>query len=339
MGRAGHLRLPRRRPRPPRAQGAPALLAGALRQRGRALRGGKALGVLALAALAACAPTPAVQPSIGLRAPADTLAALPFGPAFVEARALGTDPAGRLYVADAGRDLVAVLSPEGLPLETVGGPGGGDHALLSPSGLDPTNGLALFVADAGNGRVQRFSRERQLLASLPVPADAEAALAGRPDAGGRGRPVAVVSAQTGEVYVAEALRGVVLRWDDRRALDRVVGGAEEGRGALREPVSLALAPDGRLFVADAGLGAVLVYDPFGGYLRRLADGTAQGVRGLALGRDRLAVVLPDRVLVYGLDGRLRQAFAFALPAPLVGAAWTEGGLVLLTREQLYRAAP
>lgn len=299
-------------------------------------RGRRVVLALALLGAAGCAAPPALD-TVGPVVEADTLLAVPFGPTFIEARAVGIDPSGRLYVADAGRDVVVELDPAGLPLASLGGPGAGDYALLTPSGLDPTTGLALYVADAGNGRIQRFSRERQLTGSITVPDDAEAARAGRPPTGGRGRPVDVASAATGELYAVEAQRGVVLRWDERRALERVIGTPEQGAGALREPVALALDPAGRLFVADAGHRAVLVYDVYGQYLRRIADGTAPGIRSVAVGRGRLVVVLPGHVLLYGLDGRLDQALAFALPEPLADAVVTDAGLVLLTRTRLYRA--
>ncbi len=280
---------------------------------------------------------------------ADTLDATPLGPAFTDAVAVAADAGGRVYVVDAGERVVLTLSSTGLPVAALGGPGAGGYAFLAPADLDPTNGQVLVVADAGNGRLQRFSNEGRLLDILPVPAvfatedlrrSGAVGREARPDAldpGGDGRPIAVASAATGELFAVEEVQGVVLRWDGRRELERVVGGADAGEGALREPVDLALGPDGRLFVADRGRAAVLVYDPFGRYLRRIAAGTARGVTAVAVARDRLLLAFPDRVLVYGLDGRLRRALAFDLPQPLVGADATADGLLLLTPSRLYRA--
>lgn len=278
----------------------------------------------------------------------DTLDARSFGPVFEDARALATDPAQRLYVVDAGTSTILTLTPDGLPLNQLGGPGTGDYALLDPADVDPTNGLVLTVADAGNGRIQRFSSDGRLLETLRVPAtldETDLPRAGRfglaDDGGdnagtGGGRPIAVASAVTGEVFAIEELRGVVLRWGDRDRSVRVVGGIDAGEGALRKPVGLALGPGGRLFVADRGHAAILVYDAFGSYLRRLADGVAHGVRAVAVVGDRLVLVLPRHLLVYGLDGRQRDVLAFDLPEPLLDAAGAERGLVLLTSTRLYQ---
>ena len=274
----------------------------------------------------------------------DTLDVRPFGPVFEEARALGMDPRGQLYVADAGAAVVATLAPDGRPLAALGGPGTGDYAFLDPSGIDPTNGLVLLVADTGNARIQRFSRDGQLIESLPVPSNLgdsdREGFRDTPTAdrgSGQGRPTAVAAAVTGEVYAVEEVQGVVVRWDERRRFDRVVGGLAENEGALSEPVGLAVGPDGRLFVADRGHAAVLVYDPFGLYLRRVADGVARDLRGVTVVGDRLVLVLPHQVLLYGLDGRRRGAFAVPTPEPLVGVAGDEDRLVLLTPTRLFAA--
>lgn len=297
--------------------------------------------LVALPALVSCAPPP--RPGIGAAA-VDTLAVAPFGPVFEEARALAADGSGRLYVVDAGAATVTTLSPEGLPLAVLGGPGTGDYAFLDPSDVDPTNGLVLLVADTGNGRIQRFSHDGRLIESLPIPSDLGDGDAGRRDTpdtpssdrrAGQGRPVSVASAVTGEIYAVEEVRGLVLRWDDRGRFDRVIGGLDAGEGALSEPVDVAVGPDGRLFVADRGHAAVLVYDLFGLYLRRIADGTARDLRAVAVVGDRLALVLPRQVLLYSLDGRRTGAFAVPTPEPLVGVAGVEGRLVLLTPTRLF----
>jgi DNA-binding beta-propeller fold protein YncE len=295
--------------------------------------------------LAGCAATPRTGVAV---APSDTLSVAPFGPVFEEARAVAADGSGRLYVADAGAATVTVLSAEGLPLIVLGGPGTGDYAFLDPSGIDPTNGLVLVVADTGNGRLQRFSYDGRLIETLPVPSNLGDGDSGRREfrdtptsdrRAGQGRPTAVAAAVTGETYAVEEVQGLVLRWDERRRFDRVIGGLEEDEGALSQPVGVAVGPDGRLFVADRGHAAVLVYDPFGLYLRRIADGTARGIRAVAVVGDRLVLTLPHEVRLYSLDGRLVDAFAVPTPEPLVGVAGNEGRLVLLTPTRLFAATP
>ena len=285
-------------------------------------------------------PARTVAPSLG-----DALAVRAIGPAFEDARALARDPQGALYVADAGAATVVVLSSDGVPRRTLGGPGTGDYAFLDPSGLDPSNGLVLTVADTGNGRLQRFSHDGRLLETVAVPTartDRDQSFGARDTPGddrrlGPGRPLAVASAVTGELFAIEETEGVVLRWDDRHDVDRVVGGRGAGEGSLKSPVGLALGPDGRLFVADRGHAAVLVYDAFGHYLRRIGDGQLADIAAIAVVGDRLAVALHRQVYVYALDGQRVESFAVNTEDSLVGVAGDEDDLFLLTRSTLLRA--
>lgn len=280
--------------------------------------------------------------------------------AFEDARALGIDPAGRVYVADAGAAVVVRLTPAGadptgerLVAERLGGPGSEEGQFYEPADVDPTNGLVLLVADAGNSRVQRFSKEFAHLETLPVGKGYGAAGAqpARPvyDAGeegagdlGRGRPVAVASAQAGVTYAIDAAEGSVIRWDGGRRAERVVGGFGRSDGRLADPVALAVAPGGLLYVADRGRGAVLAYDLFGTYVRTVAQDLESDVQALVLREGRLWVVLSRRLLRFdAATGRPEGAWAVrGMEEALVDVALSDHprGLYLLTPTSLYRAA-
>lgn len=256
---------------------------------------------------------------------------------FEAARALAVDLAGLLYVVDAGRDVVDVLTPGGVRRATLGGPGTGAGRFDTPADIAPTNGLVLVVADAGNGRIQRFSRDFLHLASVPIGRDEDVTRFGRDpgEALGEGRPVAVAVGTTNEAFAVDAARGVVVKWDAAGRFERTIGGYEAGAGALSEPVALALDARGNLYVADRGRAALVVYDRFGGYERALVEGHASDVRAVTLGGGAIWVVLPHRLLVFDLQGRLVRTVEVRLPEPLVDVAVVGETLYLLTAEHLY----
>ena len=279
--------------------------------------------LVALVAVAACAPGAAPpRPEPG---------------AFGDARALAV-AGGALYVVDGAASAVVVLTPAGVALGTLGGAGTGDGALLDPTDVDPTNGQAVFVTDPGAGTVTHFTAEGRAAETVAVP-EVDPARAGRAVGPGlrdlpRGRPTAVAAAADGALYVVEAGRGVVLRLDAQRRVERVLGGPDAGPAALRTPVGLAVADDGTLWVADAGRGGVQAFDPFGAPGRFLSapDGgpVAVGVAG-----DSVVVVAPRAVAVVGPGGAARVV-AWDGPAPLVDAVLAGGGLMGLTRTRLAR---
>ena len=278
--------------------------------------------------------------------PADTLITQGIELAsFDEARALGIDPAGKIYVVDAGKDVVVQLGPDGTILASLGGPGAHEGQFNEPADIDPTNGLLWVVADAGNSRIQRFSRGFLHLETLPV-ARVERftpGVAGRTVPVGDGvglgdadgRPTAVAISIANETYVVDEAQGLVLKWDASRRLERAIGGYDAGEGALREPVALTVDATS-LYVADRGHAAVFIYDLFGGFIRALAPGRLENVSALLAVQDQLWIGLPERILQYTIRGRLHRVIDLKVGEPLVDIAHYNGATYVLTRTRLLR---
>jgi hypothetical protein len=262
---------------------------------------------------------------------------------FDEATALGVDPSGRLYVADGGQDVIVQLAPDGMVEERHGGPGVQPGAFDRPAAIDPSNGLMLYVADAGNARIQRFARSFQFLEALPVGPPSGVPVGpsydsrdANPTERGTGTPVDVVVSPDDAVYVIDADHRQVLVWDDQRHTPHVIGGFNAGAGALADPVALALGPDQRLYVADRGRDAIVVFDAFGNYVTTYAEGRVAEAVSLQVVNDTLWLV-SDRV-IQSIDpsGRLGRRWTAALDEPLIDATWHAGFMYLLTAQRLYR---
>jgi DNA-binding beta-propeller fold protein YncE len=260
--------------------------------------------------------------------------------AFRNAQALGIDPRGRLYVADAARDVVAVLGPRGTRKMVLGGSGTRAGEFDTPADVDPTNGQLILVADTYNGRIQRFSEEGQSLESLPIGrrdrrgGEGWSFQDGRDGAAvrGDGRPVAVAQDDEGTLFVLDERTRQLLTWSDLGRSGQIRE-AEDDR--LQDPVALAVG-GARLYVADAEKEAVLIYDTFGTFLRSASLPPLPGVRALAVHRGRLHVVCADRVLVWTREKGLVAEHPVDLSEPLVDAAFDENRTYLLTATRLLR---
>lgn len=263
---------------------------------------------------------------------------------FREAKALASAPTGRLYVADAGRDVIRVLDREGTSHVTLGGSGTRAGEFDDPSDVDPTNGLTVLVADAGNGRVQRFTEEGQYLEAVPI---GRGFLDGREqrvyDDGrdgasvqGPGEPIAVASSSGDETFVIDSRNNVVLKWDEQRRPERVIGPFSPPSGAMTEPVALALDGNRRLFVGDRGQGAVLAFDLFGTFDQRIDTPALPDIQALTMDRGRLWIVCPDRVFVWNPETNTTVEHPVDVPAPLLDAARRGDEVFLLTATHLYR---
>ncbi len=263
---------------------------------------------------------------------------------FEEARALEVDPTGRLYVADAGRDVIRIFDPKGRLQATLGDAGTRAGEFDGPTDLDPTNGQTLLVADGGNGRIQRFSADLQYLEAMPVGGDFGSRAEQRVFDDGRdgsavqgeGRPIAVVSSDGDETFVVDGRESVVVRFDEQRRPERLIGGGMSGAGAPQEPVALALDDSRRLYVGDRAQGVVLAYDLFGTFVKRLSTPPMPELRALSMQRGRLWIVCADRVFVWNPKTGRTQEHPVDLEASILDAARRGEDLFLLTERRLLR---
>lgn len=262
---------------------------------------------------------------------------------FEDARALAVDPRGRLYVTDAGRDVVVILSPEGEPLQTLGGSGTRAGEFDLPADVDPTNGQMIAVADTYNGRVQRFTEEGQYLESLPVGAGEDDRGVDRAFDDGRdgsaergeGRPIAVASTGGGGLVILDEARGVVYRWTEMGGLESIVDGTTRGK-QLQRPVGLAVGTRDRIYVADAGREKVLVYDRFGTFIRVLPTPRLARLKSIALGRGTVWITCADRLVAWHVRSKRVRERTFGLQESLVEVVPYSTGLYVLTDSRLIR---
>jgi phage tail-like protein len=167
---------------------------------------------------------------------------------------IAVDGAGRIYVADAGADVVKrfdVCRGSFEPLPCFGGTGSAPRELRAPRGIAVSRAGVLAVADTGNARVQLVALDAlALLDVLPAPA-------------GGWEPWDVAFDDCGRLFVTDRAGGLVHRFDARRRpLAPLIG--------VARPTHLAIDSDGRLYVADETAGDVAVFETDGTLTTRVA---------------------------------------------------------------------
>jgi sugar lactone lactonase YvrE len=221
---------------------------------------------------------------------------------------LATDPRGNTYVLDTDQQLVQVFDTHGASVRCFGGRGSGSGKLYTTSGSyaasSASGGIAvtkdyIYVADAGNDRVQRFTltgknpkifgkgrfKQPQGLAvrgtRLLVADDGNHRIV---ELTTSGRIVKATSAATGVklrfpydvafdahggAYVADNNLHRIVQLDRHLKRVRAWGAHGHGHGKFVYPRAVAVQRDGHLLVADAGNDRVQEFTATGGYVRTI----------------------------------------------------------------------
>ena len=256
---------------------------------------------------------------------------------FSEAQALKIDPEGLLYVATVTE--VVQLGQDGRIHGSLDGTSAGPFGEVSD--IDPGNGLIWVIADAENGHLLRFSKERLHLESIRVPRSVNVELERSPRLDlydglktALGRPTSIAVGSTGAMFVIDASSQQVLKWDSSRRLERRIGEFGAGSGELVEPISLST-DTSLLYVADRALGLVKVYDYFGGHVRNLK--ATKEVTNVMVAGPEVWVILPQAIWIYDNRGAFLRQVVVELDSPLLAAIPVSKHILLLTSTRLLRA--
>jgi DNA-binding beta-propeller fold protein YncE len=196
---------------------------------------------------------------------------------------VAADAQGRIYVADAGRKVVTVLSPDGEPIGRIDAGG----ALQRPSGvaIDQARGL-LYVADTPAHVVRVLT-----LDGVPV-----RVLGGHGSGTGEMNfPTFVAVDAGGRVLINDTMNFRVEIFDAGGSFVRAFGGPGNGSGDLDRPKGIAADASGRVYVADASFDNFQIFDAEGRLLLFVGEhGRGPGQfwmpAGLAVADGHVAVV-------------------------------------------------
>jgi sugar lactone lactonase YvrE len=224
---------------------------------------------------------------------------------------------GELLVAS-GAGAIQRIAANGAFLGSLGP---ADYADPNSVAVDAGTG-DVYVADTWGHRIVNLSADGRFVRTLPLPPD------------GLYAPRAICVAPNGEIFVANAGRSEILRYDQHGNFAAAWGRPGDGPGELHEPLGLTVA-DGEVYVADALNHRIQVFSRDGKPLRQWPieewnDNSAE-YRGMVVYEGRLYVSDPNRnsVLVFTTAGaRLDRLTGDEMQTPSGLAVSPEGVLFI-----------
>ena len=203
---------------------------------------------------------------------------------------LAADGRGSVWVASSGSDRVVKLRlardrvselTGGVEL-SLGGHGRGNGKFDRPTGVAVDSRSRLYVVDAGNRRVQRFSARGRFARAWSA---------------GLAEPFGIAVDRQDRVYVTDAALHRVQKFDADGRLLAQWGRQGSGPGELDRPLGLAVDADGFVYVADSGNHRVQKFTADGRFV------ASAGCRGSGAGefREPTAVAIDEARHLYVAD--------------------------------------
>jgi hypothetical protein len=201
----------------------------------------------------------------------------PFDFKFNKATALDVDSEGSIYIIDRGKHQLLKFSPNGQPMQQIGGFGSGTEQFDDPRDVDAHTTLSVFVADYNNNRVMRYDRRLNFIGSLtsqwPEPFDFD-------------RVLSIAVSSQYDLFLLEDGSKRVMKFSRFAEPKESFGGIYETYGQLLEPARITIEDNKRLFVADPAQKAVIVFDYLGNYVSNLSHPDFKTPNAIYRGEDR-----------------------------------------------------
>src|SRR5262249_17519582 len=154
---------------------------------------------------------------------------------------------------------VQKFTPAGVFLAAVGSGGSGNGQFSGPRGVAVSSSGTLYVADAGNNRVQEWAAgEPPTFATSFTPGNIE---------GSFREPNAVALDPSGNIWVADSGHNRVLEFNSKREYVRQFGSEGSGEGQFKGIGGIATNSSADVYVSDRS-DRVQEFSPTGAFLRK-----------------------------------------------------------------------
>lgn len=215
----------------------------------------------------------------------------------------------------------------------------------------------IFIADTGNHRICKFSKDGKLIISVggygweleqfDTPLDLSAqvgldvfvadynneriqrynkrlnlisVLESEENLSDFGYPTSVALAINGDLFIADNENNRIIKFDAiRNKEERSFGGFDEGRGQIQEATRIHIQETNTIFILDKTARRILVFDYFGTYIKDIGQGVFQSPEGIALDKTfRLYVVDSNNNKLFIFNPSGKLEFIREVTHPAIG---------------------
>lgn len=213
---------------------------------------------------------------------------------FTNAVSVAIDGKENVYVLDAGMNQIVKFDKDLKYLKRNGKQGWGEGQFDSPTHIDGSSGLDIFVSDGKNKRVLRLDLELNQISSLytglvDFPSDLQF-----------NTPVATLVLNSRELYVIDGDNNRIIVYKDGRSPSSIFGDYTSGKGQLSRPVKMVKDAENNIYVLDKESGSIFRFDNLGNYVNKVE---LSGLESFTIFGNTMYVLKSDEIILYDLNKR------------------------------------
>lgn len=190
---------------------------------------------------------------------------------FKNAVSVTTDGKGSIYILDNEANEIVKFDDKLTELKRIGKKGWSNSEFDSPTYIDGSSGLDIYVSDGSNYRIQRFDLNLSFVSSLITNANTF------DDKLKFNTPVASIILNMNSMYVIDGENKRIVYYPDGISPVSYFGGFQSAQKPLINPVKLLKDGFNCIYVFDNKLGVVFKYDNFGNYVKSIENNTIKSV--------------------------------------------------------------
>jgi len=211
---------------------------------------------------------------------------------FNNAVSVTADGKGFIYVLDNESNEIIKLDENLKEIKRTGKKGWNSGEFDSPTCIDGSSGLDIYVTDGINYRIQRFDLNLSHISSLATNAstfDEKLKF---------NSPVASIVLNTNALYVIDGENKRIVCYPDGLTPKFSFGGFQSALKPLKNPVKLMKDGNNSLFVFDKNNSSLHQYDNFGNYIKSLESSI---IKSVSIYNNIIYIFTGSEILLYNVN--------------------------------------
>lgn len=226
-----------------------------------------------------------------------------YSQSFSNAISITGDGKGFIYVLDKSKNEITKLDSNLNVIKKSGDYGWGSGQFISPTYIDASSGLDLFVSDGNNYRVQRFDLNIAFISELKTNT-----ITYNPEFQFN-TPLATLVVNSNNLFVIDNDNKRIVIYQNGEKPTNSFGDFKTSITPLIEPVKLLKDNNNHIYILDKGYNKILIYDSFGNFMKTIE---LDKVSTFSIYGNKIYIVSSNDVFIYDPE---KNAFSEKISLP------------------------